>query len=372
MKYTRNMSKLLLLLLTSSILFACTDTEQPSEQTDGEIEFEEDDVAVSELPDVEIADVHLFSFKDPKTDLDGYINKEGDIYIPPQYNQAFDFSDGLGKVSSWIDGVAKTGFINENGNFAIEPIYDHAESFSDGLAAVSIFREQQLTGFINTKGELVIEMEGVFQVIDNLSEGVAKVFYSSPEDYTMGFVNKEGEVIVPPTYNVASMKFSDGLGFFADDEKQYYFDYAGNIVLEFDRDILACPFTGGLACMKGDNEKWGYMNKQAEMIIEPQYESAQPFSEGLALIKLNQKWGFINQKGLQVIAPQFDLASSFSEGIAWVEVDGKWGAINREGELVIEPQFEFTLPFEGGLARVFINDKEAFINREGTIVFAIE
>ena len=65
----------------------------------------------------------------------------------------------------------------------------------------------------------------------------------------------------------------------------------------------------------------------------------------LAWVKIGDKYGYINPKGEIVINPQFDEAGSFSEGLADVKIGGKEGYINPKGEIVIEPQFDSAGPF---------------------------
>lgn len=55
-----------------------------------------------------------------------------------------------------------------------------------------------------------------------------------------------------------------------------------------------------------------------EEIIAPQYEAAQPFSEGLAAVKKDGKWGYIDKTGAVVIPFQYDRAYVFNEGYAIV------------------------------------------------------
>ena len=53
------------------------------------------------------------------------------------------------------------------------------------------------------------------------------------------------------------------------------------------------------------------------------------------------------------IQPQFDLALGFSEGLAAVQVGKKWGYIDTSGKMVIGLQdLSFAKPFHNGLARV--------------------
>ncbi len=55
------------------------------------------------------------------------------------------------------------------------------------------------------------------------------------------------------------------------------------------------------------------------VVIPPQFDQADSFSEGLARVKIGNKWGYIDKKGKLVIQPQFDEAASFSEGLALVK-----------------------------------------------------
>jgi hypothetical protein len=128
--------------------------------------------------------------------------------------------------------------------------------------------------------------------------------------------------------------------------------------------------------------------KQAEpvptgsLVIAPQFESAGPFSEGLAAVQVGAdkgwKWGYIDKSGALVIAPQFDVADAFSEGLAAVRVGddktGQWGFVDRTGNFVIRPQWDHASAFSNGLAVVRTGNpspvygKEKVIDRQGRYV----
>src|SRR5882757_9056197 len=65
-----------------------------------------------------------------------------------------------------------------------------------------------------------------------------------------------------------------------------------------------------------------------------------------------------DQTGRVVINPQFDEADSFSDGLAAVGVGGKFGYIDKQGKFVITPPFEIAdlFPFSGGLAAIRIGE----------------
>ena len=65
-----------------------------------------------------------------------------------------------------------------------------------------------------------------------------------------------------------------------------------------------------------------------------------------------KKYGFIDKNGKVVIEPQFDSASNFSEGFACVKKDDKWGFIDKSGKMVIELQFDRVFDFSEGLWKV--------------------
>jgi hypothetical protein len=54
------------------------------------------------------------------------------------------------------------------------------------------------------------------------------------------------------------------------------------------------------------------------VVIQPQFDEAEAFSEGLARVKIADKWGYIDKTGKLVISPQFDEAEAFSEGVALI------------------------------------------------------
>jgi hypothetical protein len=128
-------------------------------------------------------------------------------------------------------------------------------------------------------------------------------------------------------------------------------------------------------------EKFGFLDARGnKVIIAPQFDDAQPFSEGLAPVRVGDadsgRWGYVDTTGRMVIQPKFTWAGPFSEGRAAVTVGdllkGKQGYINRAGEMVIEPQFDTAGLFVGGRARVFRQQHDAlphayYVTMDGTI-----
>lgn len=158
-------------------------------------------------------------------------------------------------------------------------------------------------------------------------------------------------------------------GYVAPVYKYGYIDKNGAIVIEpkFDR---ASRFSEGFAAVSIDG-KWGYVDKTGNELCEPQFDSAERFREGMAKILLLNKYGFVNSEGRLVVIPQFDSAGHFFDGMAKVTIGNKYGYINKKGQIVVEPQFDRRAePFSEGLACVRVGNKYGFIDKTGT--FAVE
>lgn len=132
------------------------------------------------------------------------------------------------------------------------------------------------------------------------------------------------------------------------------------------------PFQSGLALVQNENDEWGWINKAGQMVIPCIWEDAFDFSEGFACVKDKncKKWGYINRDGELVIPYNWKDAGSFHEGMAFVENDmDKYGYINRYGKLVIPCIWEDAFRFSEGLAGVKNDNwKWGFINKKGDVV----
>ena len=125
----------------------------------------------------------------------------------------------------------------------------------------------------------------------------------------------------------------------------------------------------GLSRIPNGDGLIGYINTAGETIIDPQFQGAENFSEGLAAVLTDEAWGFIDETGALVISPQFFYCGTplaFSEGLAGVDGPGQGcGFIDRSGEWVVDPQFDLVGRFSEGLARVRIGERYGYINRDG-------
>jgi len=113
--------------------------------------------------------------------------------------------------------------------------------------------------------------------------------------------------------------------------------------------------------------KWGYVDKNGKTAINPLFEDAKDFQEGLARVQLGSKWGYIDKNGKMAIKPQFDWAGEFKEGLALIRLGSKWGYIGKNGETAINPQFDYADDFQEGRARILLGSQWGYIDKTGKI-----
>ena len=98
-------------------------------------------------------------------------------------------------------------------------------------------------------------------------------------------------------------------------------------------------FSEGLAAVQETkNGKYGFIDASGTYLIQPVFEDARPFAEGLAAVRLNKRWGYINKNGKARIPNRYPFfADAFVDGLALVSspVDGSELYINQQGK----PQF---------------------------------
>ena len=137
----------------------------------------------------------------------------------------------------------------------------------------------------------------------------------------------------------------------------YYLDYSPRRIYLTDDQKRWVTFSDGVALIHEYETHWGavsvgldvwkYIDKNGNVVLQPQVYRADSFSEGLAAVipREGQLWGYMDQTGTIVIEPQYLEASRFKDGVASVLVgdgnEGTWFLINEEGEPLRELEGPF-------------------------------
>lgn len=226
----------------------------------------------------------------------GYIDRSGRLAIKLQYEFADDFSEGLAGVV--VD--RKYGFINKRGEMVIPPRFGlrkggrHQEvivssgRFSEGLACVS---DGQLYGYINKRGDFVIPPQ--FVSAQDFSEGLAWVVTRDEKrriKNKAGWIDKSGRWVVT---EVDGRIFSLGLPEF----------------VTYSNELMDWRYSEGLVpflVYSGEKTLRGYMNRRGEVVIQPaEFGRVWPFVGGVARVAFEvngdpaweEDYGYIDRTG---------------------------------------------------------------------------
>ncbi len=269
----------------------------------------------------------------------GIVNQQGELVCPPVLQ---DLKQPLGPLSivvqldttdqiamlmaSLEDGAGgKRGLINKNGQLVLKPNYD--EIFDDS-------KHQWYYPFVQTK------------------EHDSEVESAPVHIGKYGICDTTGKIIVAPTFDEIPA-WGDGLFRIRIGDKYGFADASGKIVIEPQYDYVN-PFSEGKA-IATVNKKALIIGKKGEVLIDnlAGINGTYSFKNGLARFQdFERHYGFLNERGEKVIAAQFDVADDFENGRAIVQVQNKYGVIDVLGKFIIEPKYDFIFDLEDGFFQI--------------------
>jgi hypothetical protein len=210
----------------------------------------------------------LYLFK--KGNKVGYIDQTGKIVVPPIISGGGEFHDGL------LENAVSSGvYLDRTGKKAINKQFYRGWDFSEGLA-VAMETEGGKWGYINTKGDFAISPRFASSQRDYVwpfEGGFAKVEVAGK----YGYIDHTGTFVVEP-------RFLDGDSFH---------DGFARVVVE--GPCLRLQVEGEGACGEAKLVpprateptstvcKFTFVDKAGKLVSEQRFDSALPFSEGLAL-----------------------------------------------------------------------------------------
>ena len=249
----------------------------------------------------------------------GFVDTKGTRYVSLQFVEVGPFSGGLAPV---VDSEGNAYFIDNQGNK--KKVILNVENVEKlGLIENNVFAlyNGEYWGFYDGDGN---HLFGTYQETSNIGNGVAAV--NTGNGWQL--VDYDGKDLTGKTYEGVHM-----------DEKQ--------IVHRNDRIFVAV----------GDG--YQMIDTSGKVYSKHTYEDVRLFNDTTyAAVKINGKWGFVDKNGDIVLEPQYEDARSFCNGFAAVKVDGLWGYINAEGQMVIVNTFVDAKDFTAsGTAFVMVEDE---------------
>lgn len=358
----------------------------------------------------------------------GYLDTSGHFAIKPRkdFDVAGDFKNGYAWVGKYFGDTLLYGFIDKAGKMVIPCRYKEVEPFYNHLAIV--YSDQEGWQAIDTTGNkvmsdsLLITEEPVWEAgeVKSWQDIEPPHFHEGlmlcQKDGKFGYMDATGRLSIDCRY-LSANGFTDGVALVALDTVANWFlnnqmdiDRNKNNKNKEDADELSstldslylnlpsgpptykwtlidptgatiCPidssfspdisrgFIEGLLAFQDRQNKWGFMNTKAKVVIPARFDNEPTrFSDGVCIVQVlgEQSGGkdgymlLIDLSGKQVAKIPFcttagcmyDSNLAYHEGLLAVKINQNWGYMDKQGRLVIRPDFEKALDFHNGRAVV--------------------
>lgn len=237
----------------------------------------------------------------------------------------------------------KWGYLNENGDVAIKPMFQGCSfnAFSDTCCSqyfdsnkYCIVKLNKKYGLIDSTGKFIIK-----PAYDLLEDGYTDSLYIANKNNKWGVIDIHNNIIFPFVFDNQYFLRGSTIGSGTINSVVYLLDYKTKEMKKTEFNSIDPFFRTNFAAVNV-NDKYGFINKKGEIVIQPIYEKADGFNKGLAAVKVDNKWGFIDTLGNFIIQPKYDETYGFDYSYtSWavVEVNQKYGIIDRSGNYLLEP-----------------------------------
>jgi len=248
-----------------------------------------------------IAKVYVH-YDDYDSDLEGYINKKGEIVIPVEYYKIRKFVGDIAIANSIHYSDLRSnmwGAIDKDGKQVIPFIFKEIEDFNERGYTIARFADLDCYGVINLKGETIIP--AIYNEITAIKD--LYICYLRKEHTTNKFVsgvlNERNEIVIPFIYScIIHIK---NFHFIVKNEKEYYIIDIDHKILTSDvYDYLEIIEDEYLICWK--NRKCGLIKMDGTIIIPIQFEYRQILANKNIYVTLQNKNGVIDKYG-KIIVP---------------------------------------------------------------------
>lgn len=277
---------------------------------------------------------------------------------------------GRGDISELKLIPVKSGkefqYIDKEGKIVINPQFSEATVFRNGLALVRSSGNEPKWGFITEDGKFSIS--ATYKEATVFNDDLAWVV---SENSAPTAINTKGEVKITLTDAQTVRIFKEGLASYSvmdsTGAKWGFIDKEGKVKIN-PQFSSAHNFSNGKCAVSNKEGKWGYIDKEGKIVINNQFDGAGEFVKGKAVVNSSGKSGVIDENGKYLINPQFSNMMVDNDMFLF-EQDGKWGWCDGEGKININAQFSEAYPFNNSdLAAVKSGENFGYIDKTGKIV----
>ncbi len=276
----------------------------------------------------------------------GYSNLNGDIVLlNEKWINATQFYDNQFAIVTNVDQL--NAIINKKGNYILD-FYYHGILYLGNNYYLLYEEEKTFMGHY-IAGKFIIK-EVPYEYVYDFSEGLAAVILNN----YIGYINEALEVVVPFEYDrnpLIQHQFYQGKAIAI---KNGYYGIINNkneIIIPFEYDYIQPNNENETYLKFQKNGKWGLMNKQYEIILDPLFLSLGNDGEDRIAMSLNEvDFAFLNLKTNELITEFVfkkavnhiftDKYNYFENNYAIVTKDGiHFNLINQAGEEIFSNEY---------------------------------
>ena len=274
-------------------------------------------------------------------------------------------------MSNDSTGVVKTGFVNGKGELLIEPATEES-SASSGGGDWTIFTSRQGDSLIYGDADGIRTIDfSPYSSIDFFRGGYATVTLKSSEKKAV--IDKYGNLIFEDKNGRYKGFTYLGSGIFAGEIEQDQYDFLDNTGSLLSKTVYTNEWLRDVSeerLSAAKDGKYGFLDLSANEVIPFIYDEAYSFQEGLSAVCKDGKWGFIDKDGMEVISTVYDQVDSyFHNGLAAACLNGKWGLIDKGGNAILPFEYDDHIYAEEGGFHIARKDgKTIILDGDGNLI----
>ncbi|MEZ4849160.1 MAG: WG repeat-containing protein [Bacteroidia bacterium] len=311
----------------------------------------------------DFATAQIFEIK--KGDKWGFINREGDIVVPPKYDYIYDdYTYSRQKEGYFVfQDKGKMGVFQSGFGERVPAAYEKIKVFSN-LKGAGYFEitENELVGVMDTLGQVILKP--AYQEVAQLLPGVFKYRV----DNLWGIWDQEGLFRLSMEYD--SIYSEIGQFVIARKEGFYYaWDRLGNQRYSQSPTPLGFLSNKVLVYQASDTTLYGLADSLGIPTTRPVFDSIKTIEEGFYQTYFGRKRGLVNDQGKIILDTLYYRIYIDPTRMVWMRGDRNlWGIMSAEGDTIAPLMFNSYSDFEGPVARVMHRDGWVVINQFGDIL----
>lgn len=261
-----------------------------------------------------------------KNGLYGVIDSKANIIIPFTYQKLGDFKNGYSYYQK-----NKTGLINIKNQISA----DNWDWISDvNTNQHVIVKLNNKFGIINTSGDIILEPK--YDLLEECYENIYLVVSNS----LYGFYNIKDKCFESTIEHSYKNQLKASEYYQANYFKVYknndvgLMDKNGKLIINFGA-FQSLSFNENHLLKAQKNNKFGFIDYKQKTIIPIEYEYADNFSQGTAIVSKSNTYSILDKNGKIIYSLKNAILKRLTNSIILVEQNDKLGLINQKGEPLV-------------------------------------